>query len=132
MFRIQLLNKGNNQYNLTTNVIDLAVSSFEYDFMIFSILATIGRIVTGLIADLLRVNRLVFQGVMMVMAGLFTAFMPWLSSFPLIMAYSIVYGMLFGKFCVFFCFLYLYNKVWKYRNLYQILYKLTTLKRKKI
>ena len=60
-------------------------------------IGTVGRVVTGLLADSCQVNRLVLQGVMIIMAGLFTAVVPWVSSFSLIMTYSSVYGYLLGE-----------------------------------
>ncbi len=63
---------------------------------------TIGRILSGWLADLPRVNALLLHNVMMIVGGLACIANMWCTTYPLMIVFSAVFGLSVGKFSCFF------------------------------
>ena len=58
---------------------------------------TVGRVVFGFIADLKFVNRLMLYSTVLVLCGICSLSSVWMSTFPLLMCYSVSFGFFIGR-----------------------------------
>ena len=83
---------------LPTLCIDLGIPAAKAAFLIsiIGIANTVGRVVVGFVSDQPWADCLLINNVALVIGGLATCFVPFLSSFPLFASYTFVFGSCIG------------------------------------